>query len=155
MGTGQPVNVGPVGSGMRYQILLPVLARYLWPCEYSVLFLLGHRFFDLHVARYSRMARGFLTRTTCKKVWQKSYTSGHCLGPSAGAGHCQGSIQLRIQQQTLSRSILHVRMNCPYSWPHQSQWSMTITWTWTGFLGNVIPAWTILQYWGASAGHEP
>ena len=35
-----------------------------------------------HLACYSRMAVGFLTSTTCKKVWHKSYTSGHCLQPT-------------------------------------------------------------------------
>ena len=36
----------------------------------------------------SRMSVCFLTRATCKKVWHKSYTSGHCLLGSLGSLEC-------------------------------------------------------------------
>ena len=60
---------GSLGSGPRYQILSHVYARWASQKTYG----------RARVVYDSRMAVGFLTHATCKKVWHKSHTSGHCL----------------------------------------------------------------------------
>ena len=82
-----------LGSGPMYQILSRVFAR----CATASQKTYGHA----RIARDSRMALmavGFLTRATCKKVWHKSYTSGHCLGAREGVGAMSLYIWSRVCQ---------------------------------------------------------
>ena len=80
--TPSPAQRGSVGTGTVWQ---------------AVLLLLGAGPLHVSIARVSRftcnspMSMRFLTRTTCKKVWHKSYISGHCL-PSIGSMPCSGSL---------------------------------------------------------------
>ena len=92
-----------LGSGLRYQILSHVFAR----CTSQIHTDMRLMMLELHAKHacdYSMsvfrvqfsMSGCFLTRAswcaTCKKVWHKSYTSGHCLLPAKGLPQCRGNL---------------------------------------------------------------
>ena len=82
-----------LGSGPRYQILSHVFARCLSQTthchERITRFTAMRALHSFHTCFtcYSRMAVCCLTSSTCKNVWHKSYTSGHCL-PLIDTSHC-------------------------------------------------------------------
>ena len=88
---------GGVGSGPRYQILSHVFARCVSKKEHW----------------HARIARA--SRATCKKVWQKSYTSGHCLG---GAGSMRGRNGWRIATWYDGIRWLEIRFHGFELWCH-------------------------------------